>query len=229
MFIEPAVAGSPEAISIAAVTDLLASSSVSANVNGDYASHLSAGIALEAARHCRAALTEFRAAASMNARFGGTSAYLAPHVTACEALIASGRSLDTTWDYVREWAIGKGLLFWLVMLAAVMAAGGSAVAISSYLRRTRRARMRMREREAQKRAEETLAQGEPKPIVLEPSEPVYRLHESGLEHGSAEVPTRELVSYVESARKDGLSEVRIRAALLDAGWGADVVNRVLRQ
>lgn len=195
------------AIPIDLVEPILESHSI-ATTTGDYTAHYLAGLTLETAKHCKAATVEYTAAATANAIFGSVAPYVGPHLDACAALIASGQSIDSLWDEIRNWAEQLGLTFWISLLVGIVLV---IVAVFIIFRLMRR----MRKDEA---AIKGMGDGSPAPAVVAPAMPPVHVASSNLE----------LAAYVQQARESGQIDSEIRTGLLGAGWDEASINENLR-
>ncbi|MES2006547.1 MAG: serine protease [Patescibacteria group bacterium] len=92
----------------------------------DYFGNLVEGFTLKDQKHCRAAIDSFEQAKSINMQFGDVSEKIGVLIEECRVMIATGQSLDSTWDYARNWVEGKGVWFW-VGIGTVVLFGAIAV------------------------------------------------------------------------------------------------------
>jgi S1-C subfamily serine protease len=111
------------AIPVELVTSMLASSSVSGQVGG-YNSDVEQGLAMMAANHCKAAISDFdQAASSTNPNFAPGS-YVSDFISQCTAMIASGKSIDSPWDGLRMSIGSLGWMAWLLIVIGILVLAG---------------------------------------------------------------------------------------------------------
>lgn len=161
-------------IPISLVSQMLAAQGVSNTTSGDYATYLRKGIALEAAQHCAAAKKQFTLAEETNPVFGSVASFVDPHMKACEALIASGRSIDTWFDYATSWFSTQTVEFWILFMLAAALIGGLAVGVfvlMSHLRKDEGLLRELQRREAQDEAELHTLEMRARPVAPVPLVP----------------------------------------------------------
>jgi S1-C subfamily serine protease len=213
------------AIPVALVQQMLASSSVPVSVPSDYTRHFLAGLALEEAKHCKAATDEFSAAETANPVFGSVVKYVHPHIDSCAALIASGQSIDSSWDAVRVWIEQQGLLFWGAIAGGVLLAILFIVLITLLIKRMRKDEV----------AISTIKDDHPLGVVTAlPTAGPDVISASPTSAPSVQpvtaAPTQptpknpEIVLYIQHARQSGQTDDQIKAALHGVGWGDDAIE-----
>ena len=89
------------------------------NSEGQYQQLMREGILLQRQRHCKAALEKFNAAKEEAAFTGKADKYVGGYIKECEALIASGASIDTKWDEFVEWISGVDTVVWIIVAVVV--------------------------------------------------------------------------------------------------------------
>jgi len=89
------------------------------NVSGKYGTHLKSGLILAQNKRCKKAIEQFDLAKSANGNFG-IDDYIKPYVDDCNAMIASGESVDSRWDEFKEWAGNVGYLGWTIIGAGLL-------------------------------------------------------------------------------------------------------------
>ncbi len=146
-------------IPIALVSQMLTVNGVPAPDGTDYASYLRKGLALEQARHCVAAKKDFAAAEKANPIFGNVAALVSPYIDACNALIASDKSIDTWPDYVSNWFQSQSVQFWVLFVLATALILGLAVGVFALMRHLRKDEALLRELQ-KKEAQDEVVLGE---------------------------------------------------------------------
>ncbi len=141
-------------IPITLVDQMLSENGVSNTTANDYASYLRAGLALEAARHCIAANREFALAEQANATFYSPASFVGSHIQACDALIASGKSIDSWFGYARSWFATLSVEFWIlfVLAAALICGLGTGIFVLARHVRKDEALLRALEKQGQQEA-----------------------------------------------------------------------------
>jgi S1-C subfamily serine protease len=84
------------------------------NDEGAYGPHMKTGLALLHDNHCKSAIAEFNLAKGVNEKFG-VAKYVDPYIAKCNTLIASGLSIDSSWDELRAKFRGMGMLAWALV------------------------------------------------------------------------------------------------------------------
>lgn len=101
------------AVPIEIAKEALSGASVE-NQLGNYGPHFKAGLAFSQNRRCKKAIAEFDLAKKTNESFR-VDKYVDPHIKKCNELIASGKSIDSRWDEIREWLNGVGYMTWIII------------------------------------------------------------------------------------------------------------------
>lgn len=197
------------AIPASLVQDVLTTAGVQTSVPSDYASHVLAGFSLAQARHCKKAITEFNDALAANMLFENEAPLLQSQMDACDALIASGQSLDTQWDAIRIWLEKIGWVIWVAVAAGLIVIIALIIIGIRLLSRLRR-------------DEQALAAMQVGPREI--AQPVAGLVRP---QPTSEPLPPPLMAFVEQARHGGETEDQIRTSLLAAGWDAMQVERAL--
>jgi S1-C subfamily serine protease len=110
------------AIPIELAKSILASNGVSDQA-GSYAPDVEQGLAMMAADHCKAAIADFdQAVSSTNPNFAAGS-YVNDFISQCTAMIASGKSVDSSWDGFRASIGALGWMAWLFILIGIIVLG----------------------------------------------------------------------------------------------------------
>ena len=107
------------AVPIELASAMLQKQNVNTAPTDDYNTLVQKGLLLKSQRHCKAAIEQFTAAAQANKTFNDIDTYLNPHIEACNALIASGQSLDGFLDEALDWMKTRGTIFWITLIAAI--------------------------------------------------------------------------------------------------------------
>ncbi len=152
------------ALPIKLAEDVLAAQSITPATTG-YASHFLAGLSLQAASHCKAALVEFQAAASTNNVFGDVTTYVQPHIDACNALIAAGNSVDSTWDQIRIWAKQVGIIFWIAIGVGIVLLIALIIGIFLLMHRLHKEERVLKDLETQAGSPQPKPQPQPQPAA----------------------------------------------------------------
>ena len=145
-------------IPVTLVDQMLSENGVSNTTANDYASYLRKGLALEAARHCVAAKKEFARAEQVNAAFDSVASFVDPHIQACDALIASGKSIDSWFDYVRSWFATQTVEFWVLFILAAALICGLGAGMFILARHMRKDEALLRALEKREQQDEALLQ-----------------------------------------------------------------------
>lgn len=87
---------------------------------GQYHERFAAGLAFLHEAKCRAALPEFIAAKNINEKFN-QGKNVDTYIKRCEALIASGQTLDTRFDRLRHTLLSLDFSVWLVIVSVLCA------------------------------------------------------------------------------------------------------------
>jgi hypothetical protein len=216
------------AIPINLAKPILAANAVSAS-SGDYASHFLSGLALQDSKHCKAATIEFNTAAAANPVFGSVVAYVQPHIDACAALMASGQSIDSTWDEIVNWVEQRGLTFWLGLLAGVLFVGALIVVIVHLMRRMHRGEVAMQDMSDKHDAAHPAEAPPSLPASTVAQEPTVVPVVASREALPIQVTPKnpQMAAYIEEARRSGQTNSQIRASLLGAGWDEYTVDENL--
>src|SRR5581483_2288498 len=91
------------------------------NDTGSYSAALTSGLTLLSQNHCKAAIDQFAVAKSVNGNFN-PAAYTDPFTAQCQALIASGQSIDSSWGATMAYFRSLGWPVWAII-------GGSLVGL----------------------------------------------------------------------------------------------------
>lgn len=190
----------PLSLPLELVSSVVNAHGMASSSPGAYATHYLAGRAAEDARTCKNAIAEFQAAESANALFGSVATYVEPHIDACNALIASGKSLDSAFDIWRNRILDLGVMTLSligggIVIVIILIAGG--IWLLLHRRRT-----------------PVIAAAETPPVSTR--QPV----------ASAPVASP-IATYVAQCRATGMSDVQIRDALLARGWTAVQIAEAL--
>ena len=97
---------------------MLAKNNITNDV-GSYATLFTSGISLLQENHCKSAITQFKSAESANNNFNPSS-YVDPFITQCQALIASGKSVDSQWDAAIIYFRSLGWQAWVAIGAIIL-------------------------------------------------------------------------------------------------------------
>ncbi|HQU07786.1 MAG: hypothetical protein B7X04_00885 [Parcubacteria group bacterium 21-54-25] len=204
---------------ISLASAVLADHSIATSTPGSYAAHVRAGIALKNAQHCKAAITEFQAAESKNNVFGDSSKYLDPYITACNALIASGRSLDTPWDYVRNWVFNQDSFFWVLLVIGVLAVTAASSTLLFLVRRNKSEEQTIDVLKSELGHLEQIGAATSAGIAQTVS------HPAATAAASPHDPALDLLTgYIRNARAADQTDEVIRAALATAGWKSEEIE-----
>ena len=215
---------------ISLVQQMLAAHSISVVTSGTYADHFLSGLALEKELHCKAANAEFAAAEQANATFENIATYVQPHIAACDQLIASGKSIDSWWDYVRNWFSGQSYLFWLLIGAGVLLIGGLVAGMLVLIRHMRKDEEIIHEMQGR-----SVRDAGPSRVSLLPEQPVLRRGQQasatvqgGIGSKAAPVTDATLTAYVAQARKAGGTDAQIKEELRTVGWQDASIDGALK-
>lgn len=216
------------------------------NDEGVFMPHFRAGIGFFHDKHCERAIEEFTLAKSVNAKFG-VGKYVDPYIDTCNSLIASGLSIDSTWDEFAATVRSMGMLVWAlaasgIFLIAIIAIGGLMV-----MRRLRKDKEELihlehvieHTSEAPVEHKPEVVHSEPQLMTIvsaqatvpngEESEITRKMTNPDLTRGTptSSGPNLELLSYIKQARAAGLTFQQIEVELKNVGWTDDEISRAL--
>lgn len=99
------------------------------NDEGNYSGHLKSGLILLHDNHCKLAIDEFKLAQGANEKFG-VEKYVEPYIEQCNALIASGVSIDSKWDEFMNRIRSMGMLAWALVASVIFLLIGLGIGIA---------------------------------------------------------------------------------------------------
>lgn len=224
------------------------------NDEGAYGSHMQAGLALLRSNHCKAALTEFTLAKSVNAKFNVAN-YVDPYIEKCNTLIASGLSIDSSWDEFKAKWRSMGMFAWALFAVAVFLFVMLGVAGMLLIKRLRKDKSELEHLEHALQEQSNVA-GSTSPVRVAPLTTIVKRVVISPEERSTStvatvamraqtpqalsqvsavpatpgepIPARpELLAYIKEARQSAMTFQMIEKALKDAGWNDDDIARAL--
>lgn len=200
------------------IKTVLAGASIPTSTPNDYAALFLGGLALEQAKHCKSATASFAAAAGMNPVFGNPAAHIQRYIDDCTALIASGQSIDSTWDAARNWAEGLGMIVWVSIGIGLLVLIGLLASVIVLLKR-----MHGDEAEIASLQRQTNTGFQESPTSIRPN--YTSMGPGTFQAASAAMPATtmpavdpDLLAYIKASRAAGQSDEQINAALVTAGW-----------
>lgn len=159
------------------------------SVENDYFTLVVKGLALKEQKHCRAAIASFTQAQQKNMAFGDTRSKLGELITSCNEMIQDGASLDTSFDYLRNWINSKGEWFWIATGTVAVVAVVVVYAMIFLLARLKR----------QEKVLQMLEHATPQPApTVEPEKPIQ--------------------TFITQNRLAGESDQEIISMLVASGW-----------
>jgi S1-C subfamily serine protease len=181
---------------------------------GNYAADLENGLTLLHENHCKAAIADFKAAEGLNPSFS-TANYVGDFITQCNALIASGQSIDSQWDVIKAYFHAMGWQVWGMAIAGILIVFLLIFIVVRLLKRSAKAEKEIANLETIIEERKEVA-AEATPIAAAPPGAP-----------SAAIPP-DIVEYVAKARAAGVRDDDIRVALTEAGWPANDIAAALR-
>ncbi len=230
------------ALPIDMVQNVITGNSLTLSTDGGYTSHMLAGLAQKEEKHCKAANEEFTAALAANSIFSPVSTFVQPYIDSCNALIASGDSIDSSWDAIRAWIKGKGMLFWMLFVGGFVALIVVILVIMMLVRRMRKDESALAAvSPAASRVAPTTSVTDTPPVGLPPLTPVSpsvlsrepdaqeraASRISQIEPSTSYAQSSPVTSYIAEARASGETDEEIRANLLKAGWDSVTIDKGL--
>ncbi len=90
------------------------------NLKTEYQAYMREGLALQNQRHCKKAIEAFRQA--QHIAVGNTSATeeVKKNITKCEEMISSGKSIDDTFDKIKDWVVSIGAITWMLIAGGII-------------------------------------------------------------------------------------------------------------
>lgn len=208
------------------------------NDEGEFGPRMRAGLEFMREKHCKNAIAEFTAAKNVNEKFG-VNEYVDPYIEKCSTLIASGLSIDSKWDEIRQRIHEAGALFWALLAAGVFLLVMLGVIGAIFWKRLKKDKVELEhlehviEHRSEKEEATTSAVSPAFTVVVEKKETVAEktshLMETaqGVGNKNSSAPNPELLSYIKAARQSGLTFQAINQELKKAGWSDDEIARAL--
>lgn len=220
------------AIPIDISRELLSSHDVTAT-RGKYQADMTSGITLKNERHCKKAIESFgQAKSDIDPNFLHAD-LVDSYISSCEAMIASGQSIDSKWDEFKNSIASISGTVWLIVLSSILGGIILIIVVVFLMRRLRKEESEMDELEnivINQRWQKD-EQGEKMPATKKPQEPLVIEKKSTQSQsiGSASSPARvvlsipptippEVTTYVSTMLRGGFSKETIIAELVKGGW-----------
>ena len=90
------------------------------NLKTEYQAYMREGLALQNQRHCKKAIESFEKALHAVVDSKSATKEVKRNITKCEEMISSGRSIDNTYDKIREWVISIGTITWMLIAGGIV-------------------------------------------------------------------------------------------------------------
>lgn len=187
-------------------------SKLPSSVPSPYEAQMKHAFSLLHSRRCSEAQKAFRAAGEVDSRFG-VDRYTKPFIEQCNALIADGRSLDSSWDSVRDFFRSASLS--QVVTGAVVSLAALVLGLLVLLLERRVHRSERTIRELEQRLQD-IALPTVSPRKFAPSGELNILG------------TSELSGFIKQERNAHLDDELIKKQLLQGGWSSAQIESVFK-
>jgi len=195
-------------IPIALGETILTQNNIPYSATDTYYNHVFNGIALLQNNRCKQAIVEFQTANQMNPSFVPSNS-LQSYISQCQAIIASGDSIDTRWSEVVSWIkTNGGGAWWFIGILVLITIGVFAFIIRRLLAIIRQEKHDINQLEINLEAKSS--------TVTETSNTAHQNPEP-----------LALLDYVKSARSKGLKDEEIISQLGKTGYPADEIAKAL--
>lgn len=237
------------------VAKMILSQNLIINDEGAYTPHLKKGLLLAHNSHCKSALEEFMLAKGINQKFD-VAKYVNPFIEKCNALISSGRSIDSKWSEFTIKVGSLGILAWALFAAGIFLLVVLGISAAILTKKFKKEQVELKHIiEHQHEVDTSVSPQSPFTTVVKREKsisdshqqlqttthdlkgdmPQVVSHDTDSAHGAHEAsstkapipPHPALLSYIKEARQAGLTFQEIQKALKNAGWSDDEVARAV--